>query len=311
MAVYETGTATGPADLITKLETFAVANGWTVNTPTSGKVFTKGGKYWGVSWDVDDIFLRAATGYAAGSAWNAQPGAAPQTQVANNIPGPFQAYHFFAGSAPDYLHVVIEKSAGLFSHIGIGNIQKSGEYVGGEYTNALYWLTAYTTSQSPNNPDDDNHSVPFDCIANQYTATARNNIRCEVDSLIWHPFGSAAVNTLTTPNAVGGVRGQGPHMSFNKELYDRSPSDFNQLTPLLPIMVHIRRASGLTSLIGFAKDIRFLNIKNLAPGELITIGSDEWLVFPLIQKTATWGSTTDPTRLIPSSGNYGLAYKRN
>lgn len=306
MAVYETGTATGPADLIAKLEVFAAANGWTVNTPTSGKVFTKGGIYFGLNWDTDDVWVCGATGYNAGSAWSAQPGASVSQCRSNDMAGPFQTYHFFTGTAPDYIHVVVEKTAGVFKHFVFGQMIKHGSYVGGEYIGAVYWHMAMpSASVTPNHPNGNYHCTPFDVAGQLTTASNRGAVRADIDGKTnnWMIFNY--VHNYSGNYAKGVVRSPG---GILESLHERSPSEFNQLTPLLPMLIGVERGSGLVSPAGYVPDMRYVNMTNFEPSELITIGSDEWLVFPLIQKTATWDNLSS---MVPSSGTFGFAYKRN
>jgi hypothetical protein len=310
MAIYETGTATDTTDLITKLITFATANGWTVNTPLSGRVFTKGGLYYGLNWDVDDVWVAGATGYAAGSAWSAQPGASATQPRANDMAGPYQAYHFFTGTAPDYLHVVVETSAGIFKHFMFGQVVKHGTFTGGEYIGAVFWnMTVSGTAQNPNAPDWGSHAVPFDSNASAATAVNRSAVRADIDakSNNWMVFrdadtynGNYAKGVLRGKNTAGG--------SLYESLHARSPSEFNQVTPLLPILVAVDRPSSMTSPIGYAPDLRYVNMLNFAPGETVTIGGVEWMAFPLIQKTDTYNNASSA---VPSSGTYGLAYRKN
>lgn len=310
MAVYETGTATGPADLITKLINFATANGWTVNTPTSGRVFVKGGKYYGVNWDASAVYVAGATGYAAGSAWSAQPGASATQPRANDMAGPYQAYHFFSGSAPDYLHVVVETTAGIFKHFMFGELVKHGSFTGGEYIGAVYWhLAVVSSNQTPNHPNFGHHATPFDSNASSATAVHRSAVRADIDSKTnnWMVFrdadtwnGNYAKGVIRGANTAGG--------SFYESLHARSPSEFNAITPFLPILVSVDRPSSMTSPLGYAPDLRYINMTNITPGETITIGGVEWMCFPLIQKTATYNNASSTT---PSSGTFGFAYRKN
>lgn len=310
MAAYETGTATDTTDLIGKLITFATGQGWTVNTPASGRVFTKGGIYFGLNWDADDVWVAGATGYNAGSAWSAQPGASAVQPRSNDMAGPFTAYHFFAGTSPDYLHVVVEKTPGVFKHFMFGQLVKHGTFTGGEYIGAVYWhMTVSGAAQNPNAPNWASHAVPFDANAGSATATHRSAVRADIDSKSnnWMVFRDA--NTWNGNYAKGVVRGIGSAGGgLYESLHARSPSEFNSITPLLPILVCADRPSSLVSPLGYAPDLRYINMANLNPGQELDIGGVEWLCFPLIQKTDTYNNTSSA---VPSSGTYGLAYRKN
>ena len=52
-----------------------------------------------------------------------------------------RTYHFFHidGSSERYIHAVIEYAAGLYRHFGFGQLDKDGDWVGGQYAYAHYW----------------------------------------------------------------------------------------------------------------------------------------------------------------------------
>jgi hypothetical protein len=305
MATYETGTATDTTDLIDKLIAFATTNGWTVNTPASGRVFTKGGLFFGLQWGVSTVNVAGATGYNAGAAWNAQPGASGTQPLSNDMAGPFNSYHFFTDTAPDYLHVVVEKTPGVYKHFMFGQLVKHGTFTGGEYIGAVYWHPTNVSSVvTPNYPNNTYHALPFDGAASNAPAANRSSVRADIDSKTdnWMLFQSA--NSYNGNHAKGAIRAS----TILEALQERTPNQFNQITPLLPMMIAAERPSTVTSPLGYVPDMRLVNVSNIDPGAVVTIAGIEWLVFPLIQKTQTFnvsGST------VPSSGTYGFAYRRN
>lgn len=327
MATYETGTATGPADLIGKLATFAGTLGWTVAAQTTsastglpagatsvtGRVFSKGTLVFGIGYDTDDVWLCGATGVNGANNWAAQTGTSATSTSgymprSNEMSGPYQAYHFFGGTSPDYLHVVVERSAGIFKHFAVGELIKAGSYTGGAYLQAVNWyMTTISSNYYANAPEDGSHRCLFDSASgNTYNASYANLVRADIDSKSnnWMPM----FNTWQGNYSRGDFRRNG--LSYHANVY--APNNFNQLTPLQPFVIMADRPSSLHSIVGHPADIRGVNMTNFAPGELLTIGSDEWLVFPAIQKTATWGTiNATAAAQIPSSGPYGYAYKRN
>lgn len=303
---FQTGTAASPADLISQLVTFATANGWVVYTPTSGYVFhnPSTGQYVGVATNTNTIILAGALGYSSGAAYSAQPGATSHTARVNDCAGPFKAYYFFAG--PGYIHVVVERSTNLFKHFMFGELEKAGSYTGGHYFDASYHdMTEYgPTQKNPNFPDGSAHRYLFDSwgVSSPFYGTLRLDYDGRTSN--WLSRGSQAANG-TDNNAYKSV------VRYNYSrywpFYYDSPSLFNQRTVLIPVDVFVGRGANLFSPVGSVKDFRFLNIKNFTPGEILTLGSDEWYVFPHISKTATWDNSSSS---VPSSGNYGYAYRK-
>jgi hypothetical protein len=320
MATYETGTATGPADLVGKLVTFAQSLGWTVSTTTtsnntvwpagssSGRVFSKGSLVFGVGWATDDLFIVGATAVNGSNPWNTQTGTSSTSGTAyggrsTGMTGPYQAYHFFAGTSPDYIHIVVETTAGIFRHTHLGELSKAGTFTGGAYAAGTSWFMGLGSGSLYYSgvPNSTYHQVPFDA-SNQSYAGAAWILRADIDG--------KTNNWVRQPTDVrGAIQRVGNPGTLTESLHERSPSEFNQLTPFVPLYLSVLRSASLYSPIGYPADLRFVNVTNFAPGEVVTLGSDQWMVFPIIAKTATWGNVSATN--VPSSGTYGFAYKRN
>jgi hypothetical protein len=63
------------------------------------------------------------------------------------------------------------------------------------------------------------------------------------------------------------------------------------------------RTSNLGSPLGYPPHLRWVRLDYLSPGDVLTIGSDQWKVFPVIRKDGGTGQV--------NSGKYGYAYKVN
>ena len=156
---FQSGSATGPVDLLQQLATWLVGIGWTQDRNAvegSGWTFSghKSGNYAHLRATVNEasvwqhefgspgyvLNLYLGTGFSSGSLWNAQAGA-PIGSASNPIgvamhlsAGPFSNYYFFADSGGDNVVVVVEKTPGLYVHLGWGNsLVKAGSWTGGPY----------------------------------------------------------------------------------------------------------------------------------------------------------------------------------
>lgn len=151
-AAYQTGTATGPTDLLQKLVTFLVAQGWTSDSSVSYGAgwrahLHKGAQYvnlraivgeaanlstvWGSGSGVSStagygIALYLGDGYSGAAAWNAQSGGPKDSGGTNPVgaglfmgSGSVPAYYFFDDGL-DNLTVVIHRGSGLYGHLGWG-----------------------------------------------------------------------------------------------------------------------------------------------------------------------------------------------
>lgn len=162
---YQNGTATSPTDLLQKLATFLVANGWTQDasaSDASGWRFHahKGTTYINIRSVVNENstaanfadkyttgafsawLLYAGDGYSGAADWRSQSGGprnvttpANTVGVAMLLPqGAVSGYHFFTDATNDNVVVVVEKSASIFVHCGWGaSINKMGTFTGGQY----------------------------------------------------------------------------------------------------------------------------------------------------------------------------------
>jgi hypothetical protein len=295
VADYETGIATDPADVVSKLATFAAANGWTVNTPTSGRVFIKGDIYVGVSSDSDEVFARGALGYDAGLAWNAQPNHSGLSTSIDIGVGPFTAYHFFVGDedGSDYINVIVEYAAGKYRHMAFGKLIKRGTYTGGTYVDSVNWNNSVLYQ---NDPDDSQHQVI--CDAN--TSGGVGHFACDYDAKTnnWQ----RVVNAGGTQYGLGSARDDG----INQIYFAVGVQNWNMRNLVYPLMYFANRASSLRSPVGRIPNMRMVRMSNLMPGETLTIGGDGWLIFPIVQRTESYGSGNSA---IESSGLYGYGYK--
>lgn len=302
--VYETGTATGPADLIsTKLAGFAVTNGWTVQSVAGGFVqFLKGSVRVNLAWDSANIYGQMSVGYDGGAAWNAQPTRSAAYAVGNIQAGPYTAYHFYSGteSGAEYLHVCVEWSAGNYWHMMLGTLIKFGTYTGGQYYDSLNVQQNY--KQLPYSQG--THRAPFDGFGTGYDYDS-GQIRADIDGKTnnWLTQGY----TWDGNKYTGGMRGG----LYGNLIYPIGYQKYNSLTPIHPIVVFGDRPSGLRSLLGRVPDLRQLSMRNVTPAQLITIGSDNWHCFPLWTRSDASGVYLTTPAGQPQYSHYlGIAYRR-
>jgi hypothetical protein len=226
--------------------------------------------------------------------------------LTNNLVGPFSAYYVFASDY--YCHIVIEIVTNRFAHAHLGVIEKSGNFNGGDYYTGTFWQsTVVNTSQYySNDPNSNYHSAPFDSAALYYywpSSQYRSRIRVDADGASgnWVGFGGYLNNNGTgvTLNAAGFMRGP----NILREMFLRSINSLNGLPVLLPSLVAAPRPIGGVSILGSVRDVRCVNISTSTPKQSMFIGTDEWMLFPLVRKGT--GSIYESV-----SGDYGIAYRK-
>jgi hypothetical protein len=321
---YETASATSPNDLLDKLRVFALANGWTVDyyggrTNPGGALqagsnnalaLNKAGAYFVLYTDTsspstDDPAPRIQsymhTGpYVAASGTDAQANRYTYTRT-NNLGGPYTAYHFFTDSTKTYLHVVVEVVSGRFAHFNLGIFDKAGGGSNALYCSGMHWNYNYLRI---NNVISDFHAVPFDCLYFTGISTSGGGTIVRADSDGISPRYYRVNNSQpTTEKAYGGARTTAEGF-YSYGLVSRTASvqGLTNRAILAPaVIVANRLTDARRSIIGTPYDLRWCRLDALEPGEIVTIGSDNWKVFPVIRKMGAVG--------IENSSMLGYAYR--
>lgn len=158
---YQAGSATSPIDLLQQLVTWLVGLGWTQDrSAVEGSGWTASlhnhGNYVHLRaafnettvWQFQNgalhfgLHMYTGTGFSSGQPFNNQTIGCPTANLAGNpigvgihlSAGPFSNYYFFADAAADNIVVVVEKTPGLYVHLGWGlSLSKAGAYTGGAY----------------------------------------------------------------------------------------------------------------------------------------------------------------------------------
>lgn len=233
---YETGTASDQTDLMSKLSTFAQANGYVEEYYHGANRHLSLSRaadsvYVAFLWDaVDTIAMYQALGFSATyqeAPWNQvdDSGNGSDTvpsqidrgrQVSKIGNGSFTAYHFFAYTNPHCIHVVLEFSPGLYRHFGFGKVDKVGTWTGGAWCAGHLWNWAGSTPFGAySTPNHHGHSVLMDgalipgtTYYGVYNLGAGGTLHCE--SLPNQPAASKwghSVDYGTDDSSVGDDRG--------------------------------------------------------------------------------------------------------
>ncbi|EPK1092040.1 TPA: hypothetical protein ACKRRJ_000817 [Pseudomonas aeruginosa] len=284
---YFTGTANNPSDLLGKLRTHAETLGWVTDRASASEWLCHNADgYWSFNAGSNQWQLAGNTGFDNGLAWNAQPGSSVQnnpysskeTTIAQLSAGPFTRYHLFATAA--YLHLHVEIAAGQFRPVMIGSLNKRGvAYTGGQYVCGSF---IYSPGQALTN---NWSSHPFDGYHIRYSG---GGSVLRLDSLDggpspeWLPFD---YTTNVSRRVVGPGRGNySSQYHPDVGLIDASANELNSSTNVVPCAIYAFGAQQRSRYIGEAPDFSLCRMDFLAPGDSITIGTDTWRVFPLLQR---------------------------
>lgn len=298
---YETGAATSPTDLLNKLITFAELQGWNAQAPFSGDtVMTIGatdvGIFAGIDADATSWITRGCMGFSVAQPYDEQPGHSGVSHSVNWGAGPYTAYHFYVGDegGSDYIHVTVEVESGIYRHWALGKMVPFGAVVGGIYSDSTF---LELSENYVNTPTSNLHRYICD------SSSTLNNAQAWADhdglTNVWQVLSSG--NAFDAAQWVGSARDQ----SLFSSLVEIGHQRWNLRTPLWPLVYFANRAASLRTPVGRMPNFRQVNMRNFFHGELVTIGTETWQVFPVFQKQ------TEAVALdVVSSGLYGYAHLR-
>jgi hypothetical protein len=300
---YQTGTVTSTADLASVITNFAVANGWTL----SSGVLNKGQAYIRLQ-VVSASELRID---AARNGNFSAPDISPSYSRIFNTTWPSMAtYHIVAFDNPDTVWCTINFDVIKFQHIGFGMIEKYGTWNGGQ------WFHAQHTSSTANSDvtsSINGNSAPYGSLnecalfwgarmnyqdySSVYFDNASSRIECDLRGFVWEPPPSMIGVHIYMPQIVGPI-------------HKINPNQFNGQTVLTPFTPFLRGGDGYFMPLGRIGHLRFVKLINYDPGDVITIGSDKWKLFPWhVKDTANPDGIGTPSASSKSTGVLGVAVR--
>lgn len=322
---YETGSSTDLADLLGDISTFLTANGWTedwLDTGAGRYGFSKNSVYVTGRWVVGDpvhLTINQALGFVNTStdpgkhtddSGNGYDGAVDSNSnydnercVLNIGDGPFTYWFFEKDSGPAYFHCVVEISSGVFRHFGWGELDKIGTWTGGEY--------AYGHYGAQNTPTSANSTFLLDGGAGTTNSDSCATVHAEGlpaqdGSSKWlNCWGSSSVaptDEAGNPKqwCSGGFR-SGP-LAKNLGATDGASASSGLVAGYPLAQFYVDATNSRVYQIGYVADVRAVNVANFSNGQEVTIGSDDWLLFPLSSKTTAVDNN--------STRNLGVMYKK-
>lgn len=292
---FVTGSVNNFDDLLTAIRNACTANGWTL----SGTVLWKGGAYVNAVVNGNSIEFLGGTGKDGSHVLtDAMGGKVRLLSIANMAVWTFPVtYEVHIFTAPDEVYVVVNHDTTKFQHVfwGVSNIPD----VGG----TGLWITAtcgsgtglsgygvHATSPGASGAQAaGGNACGFPAFCMESTDSVRRNtwINADVDGAGWKsmPYGWTTLYPL--------LRMQ--------------PNVWNSETVLLPLPVVRARSSGSkVSMVANPPNLRLCRIDNHDAFDIITLGPDQWRLYPWRQK-----NTVHPNGLANAdhSGTLGFAVR--
>lgn len=307
---YETNSALNPNDLLDKIRTFLVAQGWTQDLWVleganrrlhlhkgawflNAKASADGSNIWySQGYPACSVGLNLGTALNTGNAWWDQAGAVVLTSTgkatgaATPLPaGAIVEYHFFYDPTYDTFAAWIQVATGVWRWIAFGlDMVKAGTWTGGA------WITGCADAYYLNYGNDNiaGHGVvnaavyPLGVSSDATQGAPSVFVRCDVDSFVGKWVGCSS-NAATGKQGATSVRGYSDvsnAVPWNKGLVDRTRNAMNSLSALLPVHLYVDRDAGGKSLIGSLPGVYTANNSGLVTAQAYALGPDSFVPFP-------------------------------
>lgn len=327
---YYTGQANSHEELLLVFQNACVAEGWTL----TGNVLSKGTAHVKVEVIAGDsnlpksIMISGGTSQSAGvlggvSAVTPRMGRGHKNAAADTWP---MTYHIHIHTNPDEVYFVANWSVEYYRWLAFGVSDVPGLLGTGLWftANAQYQYntgyldspTSWSYTMGPDNGGSGpgyysyyRNTGPFwMTISNYYNSPVASMGKYYQDAIhtglnsVVGADGWAGVPTTSGDNAVGRIHA----IKHLKPLMARQPNVWNSEGTLLPIQVYEFAASNKSMLVLDVRNARFLRIDNYEPGQVITLGPDQWKVYPFWRKNT---SERDVGSNKEHTGTFGWAIR--
>lgn len=299
MIHYYTGSVTSYSDLLTVLVTYCTSHGWSY----SGGILSKGAaflalKLGGSGNAGEGLMVQGGTGQSGSTLLNPSPNHArigrPSTGTVWDVVGWPATYHIHIGTDTNEVYVLLNTNIttyyylafGVSNHPGLtgtglwltGNV---GEYPGGSGVQISHLGGTMDNSRSC--------CGPF--WAATPTAWQYLSETMHIEPGVW--------SNSTSGQQIAGIEMLSP-------LVGLSPNNWNGESVLLPMRVFRRMGSNKYGLLADIVHARYVRLNNLEPGQIVTLGHEQWKVYPFYKKNS---AAPDGGSNINHTGTFGWAIR--
>lgn len=316
---YLTGSAADMAAVQTALVNACTSNGWSAGTDGAGKTVIyqddaslANGIFVRLQTDTDDqgseaLNLLGRTGLDTGDA----PSEVDMKSIKYvNISFPV-TYHAFVFLTEVYF--VINYDGDKYQWCAFGQSRQPGLPGTGNWVAASCGGYHSSESRSDNPPDQGLHMVSNGDSSSSYSDETTSA------ALFWNhveayniDLQNCWLHNAIEPGYPWALRlsdnfGPIPGIKYLTELLDAQPNQFSGEGILMPVRAYKQRPESKVSQVAELEYVRHIRIDNYAPEQVITLGTDEWMVFPWYRKDIT---NRNGGIEIDHSGTFGWAIKK-
>lgn len=333
MIVLNTSAADFNAMLVA-VRDFLAGNGWTVVTDGTGAGSlvvqnSSGHKYRLRSTTAarTDFYTGAFTDTLLNIEWDrgntgGTPGTYSTATNGNDMTGPMPSIWLFTDEAATFCYIVAQTAPVRYAHFGFGELDNKGLHDKRvDFAAALFWQHWSNSAEYANNNSGGN---PFNyCISGSHRIDHVDGtawIGCPdelLDPALFFTDGPTMSqpwplnNRQYTKDTGGGTtHGSSYWTDYFCNITNKPFAGGVILSPL-PIAIN-PASSDVMAIVGEYPQMALVNMQGLSPGQTLTFGDDEWIVFPWKQfgtaEAMKYGVNCLPQ---PNSWRYGFAYRSN
>jgi hypothetical protein len=301
---YQTGSAATFAALQAAVEAFLAANGWTL----SSGVLSKGTQFCKLTASTYELRLDAGTGQSGG-ALTGPCSSAVKLMDFTLVPITWPlVYELHVLTGPDEVYLTVNYNGSKYQHLhfGVSDIAQvggSGMWFGGSFNSTILRTSPSCKVFLSNGSGNGGFlgAQPYDGFGLGYffattVGYQSSFIHCGLEGTGWKTSYGGSTGYLLGPD-------------YTAALMFALPSDSSESDVLLPIHALLARsAQGLTIVASLAH-ARFCRLDNLLAGQVLTLGADQWKVYPMHMRNdaqrdgVTWGTGSQ------HSGTFGVAIR--
>lgn len=242
------------------------------------------------------------------------------TVLANDFTAPFSNVWIISDDAATYCHVIVQVSAARYSHATFGNIDNRGIHtaevslVAGMYYE--YWRASTVPGSSNSNlnsPSDGVHTrgITFESTA-RYRLGLPDGLLDPALNFTDGAIDGAVARSLTAyyyTDPIFSANNATRLLDYFSNMTNDAYTGGVNIAPL-PIVVY-DAATTNAAYIGDVPGIGLVNMFGLSPGQVLTFGAEEWIVFPQKQMGSYAASQVGSNPINEcNSVMYGIAYRK-
>ena len=303
---YQTGQVASFSNLLSTIQDVCVLNGWTLDQGILSKDGTFVRLSLAAEGNTNGILVQAGTGSSGGSLVSPSPVVPRMGRPTTAEGSPWQSiqwpavYHIHLHAEPDEVFVILNFNVTFFYFLAFGRSSVDGLPGSGVWSTGTVCtrpLSAFDGLSGVGITPEGGTVDGYRCCGAPFWAPSQGQISYMADTIQTEADGSWT--TASGPKSLLGVGALAP-------LIRRSPNVWNGESTLIPLKAYQQLDAEKVRLVLDMAHARYVRVANLAPGDVITLGTDQWRVYPFYRKNS---DVPDGGYPLSHSGTFGWAIR--